>query len=154
MKFEGIVRPRSTANPNGPPGEAAVLKLNPQRGENILRVTGWTSLSPGSLNLGVSSDVPDKLLAFEPAWVEDAKNVIYPPQYAHIPIRRKKYFYYRGIASADGKSADVLVRRAEVPPYSGLAEVFAKCSLRTFLGVADGGVVEIQIVDGPAVLKS
>jgi hypothetical protein len=36
---------------SGPPGEKAILKLNPERLERIVEATGWCNLEPGTLNL-------------------------------------------------------------------------------------------------------
>jgi hypothetical protein len=52
LTFEGVVFFRSSKpGATGPSGEAAILKLNPQRRERILALTGWKTLEAGSLNL-------------------------------------------------------------------------------------------------------
>ncbi len=145
MKVTGKVKPRSTVNPNGPPGEARILEYNPQRRDEILRRTGWPQLEPGSLNLQVPNNAAEDLLTLLPLWAEDGKSVIYPEQWRHIPIARKRYLYYRAKASAKGRDQDVLVRRALVPPYAGLMEVFAAVNLRTYFALADDDALELEI---------
>lgn len=145
MQFTGKVFPRSTARSGGPPGEAAVLALNPQRREAILNATGWHSLESGSLNLSVNHVVPDALLRFTPALVEEGASVKYPPAYAHFPGLRMRYFYFGGICAVRDIRFPVLVRRAEVPPYPGLVELFSQSNLRTSLDLEDGDIVTVEI---------
>ena len=54
MEFNARVGARSSRGLGGPPGEAEVLRLNPQRQVIILQATGWTQLIQGTLNLEVA----------------------------------------------------------------------------------------------------
>ena len=121
------------------------MELNPQRAEQILRVTGWPQIAVGTLNLQTDNKHVEELLQFVPVWVEDGASVIYPPRYARIPLARKQYLYFRAIASAKGRHVDVLVRRAAVPPYPGLAEVFAAATLRDYFPLVDNDIVTIEL---------
>jgi len=124
-----------------------VLELNPQRREKILLVTGWTVLEPGSLNLKVDDVIVDQLLQYKPVLEESAESITYPHPYEHIPALRKRYFYFRAFASVGGKRQEVLVRRAECPPYEGLVELFAPVSLRTRFGLNDEDTVTVEVND-------
>ena len=74
MKFVGTVSFRSSHSPGeGPPGESEVQQLNPQRKADILRVTGWTKLEAGSLNLEVDQTEVINLGQFAPILYEDGK---------------------------------------------------------------------------------
>ena len=147
MRFVGRVSARSTLRQGGPPGEAEVLRLNPQRREAILKVTGWSELEPGTLNLEVDVYVPHKLLKLTAALVEDGRTVNYPGMYKHIPALRGRYLYYRGIASVPDldRQWEVLVRRAQNMPREGLVELFAERNLRRDLELSDGDELTVEI---------
>ncbi len=145
MQFSGKVFPRSTARLGGPPGEAEVLALNPQRREAILNATDWHSLEPGSLNRAVDYAVPETLLRFKPALVEEGTSVKYPRAYSYIPGLRKRYFYFGGIGAVRDIRLAVLIRRAEVPTYPGLVELLSRWDLRTSLDLEDGDIVTVEI---------
>ena len=145
MKFDGRVRFRSSTRPDaGPPGEAEVQRLNPQRAQQILNATGWNSLEPGSLNLTVDDSVLNALLRFTPALTEDAANVQYPAQYQHIPKLRKAYYYYAGTARVETKHQPILVRRAH-NPVPRRVELFAAVSLKDYFAVWEGDAVTVEI---------
>jgi hypothetical protein len=61
--FVGHVSYRSSKGRSGPPGEKAVLELNPQRRRAILKATGWGDLEPGTLNLAVAQKMVEELLS-------------------------------------------------------------------------------------------
>jgi|HubBroStandDraft_4_1064222.scaffolds.fasta_scaffold00272_2 hypothetical protein len=94
FEFTATVSSRSSRKPGGPPGEAEILTLNPQRRVMLLRVTGWTDLVGGTLNLEVTEDVVRRLSMYKPAVCEDAAAVLYPEPYARIPRLRGGYLYY------------------------------------------------------------
>jgi len=145
LKFEGIVRFRSSASPLvGPPGETQILALNPERATRILTSTGWDRLEPGSLNLEVPHTVIDALATLIPQLVEDAATISYPPPYEHIPSIRKAYWYYRAIAKAPGRRASVLVRRAQVPVL-GTVELFAPLHLVRALSLSASSKVRVEV---------
>lgn len=147
MKFYGSVQFRSSIQPGvGPPGEAQVLALNPQRADQLLKVTGWSRLELGSLNLTVDASVVDGLLKFAPVLVEDAATVRYPDQYQHIPRMRKAYFYYAAAATYGNRSQPVLVRRA-LNPVPGRVELFASLNLTTNFSLSVGGKVLVEILE-------
>ena len=75
MRFNARINSRSTTRESGPPGEAEILILNPQRREMILGATGWITLFPGTLNLEVDDGVVRGLLLREPIILEDAGTV-------------------------------------------------------------------------------
>jgi len=144
IRFDGKVQFRSSVRPSGPPGEAEVQRLNPQRVTQILEVTGWNSLEPGSLNLAVDDGVLDVLLEYTPALVEEGSSVNYPQKYQHIPTLRKAYYYYSGVASVGEKRHAVLVRRA-FNPVPGRVELFASVKLTEYFGVTAGVQVVVEI---------
>jgi hypothetical protein len=145
LTFNGAVYFRSSLpNASGPPGEAAILALNPQRKERILAVTGWPNLEPGSLNLKVAADVLEALMDLQPAWIEDGSTVVYPASLSHIPKIRIAYLYFLGTAHARGKDYQVLVRRAQ-NPVPGTVELFASVELRTFFGLMSGDQIKVDM---------
>jgi hypothetical protein len=143
--FHGAVGFRSSVpGAKGPPGEAELFKLNPQRASQILAVTSWPRLEPGSLNLEVQGDVLEKLMSLTPAWVEDGSTVKYPPPYEAIPRKRVAYLYFRGDAIRDGKSEPVLVRRGKVP-VPGRVELFAAVSLKGLFALSAKDRLEVRM---------
>jgi CTP-dependent riboflavin kinase len=152
MIINGVVRFRSSRidAPDGPPGEAAVLALNPQRRDAILKVTGWPNLEPGTLNLEVAKGVVDSLLDFKPSLIESGDSIVYPVPYQSIPKMRGEYYYFTAIGIAHGISRDVLVRRAKTAIPRRL-ELFAATSLKNDLTVGDGDTVSVKVT---AQLKS
>ncbi len=144
LSFRGIVGSRSSRGAGGPPGEADVLKLNPQRRDAILRATGWTDLVPGTLNLEVQEDAVHRLLLCVPAIRENGETVKYPPQYAHIPKLRVGYLYYSARLKVGGKAASVLIRRA-VNPLPTRLEAFSDHPLRDALALSDGDPVACEV---------
>ena len=137
--FVGRVGSRSTVKPGiGPPGEADLLRLNPDRRARILLVTGWHDLYAGSLNLEVDASVVTALSAFTPKLIEKPNEVVYPPPYQAIPNKRGGYAYYAAHASRFGQSLPVLVRRAVANPIPTRVELFADRLLRDHLEIKDG----------------
>ncbi len=153
IKFTGVVTSRSSKSNQGPPGEKAILELNPQRLEGILEKTGWHSVEPGTLNLRVDNAVLASLLHSTPVLIEKAETVIYPEPWKHIPAMRRAYLYYDATARAKGKTQAVLVRRAE-NPVAGRIELFADRNLRDFLAVKDGDCLEIEVANPDDLLDS
>jgi CTP-dependent riboflavin kinase len=144
--FPATVSSRSSRGPGGPPGEADVLALNPQRRDRILQATGWSSLFPGSLNLEVTPDCVHCLLLHTPAIREDGENVRYPSAYAHIPKIRIGYLYFSGRLRNGDRVAPVLFRRA-VNPLSNRIEAFAEQQLRQTLSLSDGDIITCEVDD-------
>src|SRR3989344_8320069 len=144
MRFQGKVQFRSSVRPGGPPGETEVQCLNPQRVTQILDATGWDRLELGSLNLSVEDSVVGSLLKYTPALIEDGAGVKYPQQYQHIPILRKNYYYYSGVACVNSKNQEVLIRRAQ-NPIRGRVELFAPVKLKDYFGVTNGDEVTVEI---------
>jgi hypothetical protein len=143
--FRGKVSFRSSKpGAGGPPGEAEVLRLNPQRKDSILHVTGWSELEPGSLNLEVADEVVSNLGGIEPELLEAGDTVKYPAQYANIPRMRGAYMYFRGVVAASGRTEEVLIRRAK-NPVPGRVELFAQCRLRSKFGLSEGDTVTVTI---------
>jgi hypothetical protein len=149
ISFEAIIGSRSSVNVGGPPGETEVLSLNPARRERILSSTGWSDLSPGSLNLEVADEWVHKLLLCEPLLVEDAKDIKYPSPYAHIPKLRVGYLYYTGTIKKGDSASPVLIRRA-CNPLKGRLEAFAADKLRVCLALSDGERVVCEIHESRA----
>jgi hypothetical protein len=144
LRFTGVVGFRSSgSNPSGPPGERAVLALNPQRAEGIVNATGWARLEPGSLNLSVSNEVIDQLKLLKPVWEEAGSSVAYPAPYEHIPRLREAYLYYLGEAQVAGKRQQVLIRTAR-NALPGRVELFAPISLRTHFGLNERDRVTVE----------
>lgn len=150
-EFTGTVSSRSSKSAVGPPGERAILDLNPERRERILELTVWPSLYSGSLNLQVDDSVLDLLGQREPNWREDASHVLYPEGWKHIPVKRVAYLYYKGTARSRGMSVEVLVRRAQ-NPVPGRVELFAANSIREKLELSDGDAVLVELDNSDEVL--
>ena len=145
MKFKGQVRFRSSVAPGqGPPGEAEIQKLNPLRVAEILRVTGWARLEPGSLNLQVDPSVVSELNQGTPTLFEDASTIKYPSPYGGIPRLRGGYSYYLGVVQVGSAEQEVLVRRA-VNPRKDRVELFAPVSLKEHFTLSPGSVVEVSV---------
>jgi hypothetical protein len=140
MEFMARVSSRSSRGAGGPPGEAEVLRLNPQRQTMILDATGWSQLIPGTLNLEVAPELVEQLLLFEPLIREPGTSINYPPPYHRIPLMRHGYLYYVATLSSLDISAPALLRRA-VNPLPGRVEAFSDRCLRDFLRVVDGDEV-------------
>jgi hypothetical protein len=143
--FQAIVGSRTSGGqPGGPPGEAEVLSLNPQRLEKILKATGWKALIPGTLNLEVVEDSVHQLLLCTPLIREKGEAVKYPQQYAHIPTLRVGYLYYWARIKKGEEVATVLIRRA-CNPLKNRLEAFSELNLRSSLSLSDGEKVVCEI---------
>jgi hypothetical protein len=148
MHFRGTVmfrssRPQVSA---GPPGEAEIQRLNPNREQSILNSTGWQALEPGSLNLNVGPSVVRELGEMAPALVENAEQILYPPQYSDIPRFRQGYWYYRGSVRRGAGKERVLVRRPVNPTgIEDRVELFAATSLKAKFRLAEGDTVDVHI---------
>lgn len=113
--FTGTVyRRKSAANPSQPDlaGEKEIFECNPQRARRIIEETDWDSVCPGTLNLRLRSEVADDLHKLRPLFFERPEDVRHPT-HPKIPSIRGGYFYYTATASAQGRTQDVLVRRAK-----------------------------------------
>ncbi len=129
----------------GPPGEAEVLMLNPQRQAKLLAITGWGRVEPGTLNIECADALAEAALRNSAlVWREEGTTVIYPPKYAGVPKIRRAYLYYRATLVFGAHEVPVLVRRAE-NPVRGRVEVFAEQSLRASIGVVDGSTVVLLL---------
>ncbi len=149
MKFTGKVQFRSSRNQSaGPPGEAQILALNPQRKTAILDATGWKRLVPGSLNLEVDPGVVTALEEYRPVIEEPWASITYPPPFQSIPQRRGGYYYYRAIASRGDHKQDVLVRRA-INPIRDRVELFAPVKLTKTFMLRAGDLLTVDLLEGP-----
>ena len=145
LSFTGSFRPRSSLpGAKGPPGEATILALNPQRTGGIRSATGWSHVQPGSLNLEVGDDVVPSLHRLTPTWTEDGATVVYPPGWEHIPKTRGAYLYFVAEAHAKSKSEKVLVRTAR-NPLPRRIELFAPVSLTEVFGLEQGDLVKVVV---------
>jgi len=145
LKFTGKVYPRSTNKTNGPPGEAAILKLNPDRKARILKETGWKDLFPGSLNLkDVEERIVHILLLHDPLIKECANSITYPKGWENISKRRVGYLYYRAVLTHQKKWENILIRRA-CNPLRNRLEAFAQDKLRDKLGLEDDDEVTCKV---------
>lgn len=122
------------------------MQMNPQRARGIIAATGWSEVALGSLNLSVENAVVETLMGYKPIYEESGDTINYPAPYQGIPIKRKRYLYFRAMASATGEVHEVLVRRAEVPPYPGLVELYASKNLMDFFGLDEGGSVTVEVL--------
>lgn len=140
IEFGGVVYPRSTkdsADPTKPPGESAILALNPKREAAILKATGWAHLCPGTLNIRVEPQDLGSILLLNPSIKESPDDVIYPTRWAHIPKLRAGYLYYSGELHWASGSVDVLFRRACNPSSLCCLEAFACRRIREHSEVDD-----------------
>jgi len=143
LKFDGTAYSRSSTKETGPPGEAEILTLNPQREQLLLEKTGWADVFPGTLNVKVSKSTVQDLCKLKSAFFEPP--VVYPPKYAGIPAKRGGYHYYNArVKVADGRKLPVLVRRCE-NPHKDVVEILADVGLRDTLGITDGQAVNIRL---------
>ena len=140
MRFNAVVSARSSKAQAGPPGEAEVLRLNPQRLSTLLAHTGWDRLIEGTLNLEVDESIVTELGMLSPAVREPGDTVRYPNGYSHIPRKRGAYLYFNAILSHRGKSEAILIRTAE-HPLKRRIEAFAPVLLRDALSLTDGDEV-------------
>jgi hypothetical protein len=155
IQFEGTVYARSSKpGATGPPGEAEILQLNPERRTRILSESGWGDLCAGTLNLRIAERDVHMLATLEPLFVEPAP--IYPEKYAGVPKKRIGYWYYRarvGKVRSNGKArrrrTHVIVRRA-INPCKGVVEVLAPDKLREALNLKDGDKLSVKVVSKPA----
>lgn len=75
--FEGTVRSRSISKRGlGPPAEAAILPLNPERRERIIEATGWPDVFPGSLNVEIREDASHRILSCAPVIREKGETTV------------------------------------------------------------------------------
>lgn len=152
IEFGGFVYPRSTkdgADSAKPPGESAILALNPKREAAILRVTGWAHLYPGTLNVRVEPQDLESILLLSPLIKELPGDLVYPTRWAHIPKLRGGYLYYSGELRWVNGSTDVLFRRACNPSSLCCLEVFASSRLREHPGVDDDTKVYCVVCGSP-----
>jgi hypothetical protein len=151
IEFDGTAYARSSKDgAKGPPGEAEILKLNPERQTRITTATGWKELEPGTLNLKVDEADVHALATLDPVIEEPPP--VYPSKYANIPKKRVGYWYYRAqILSRKGKEfvnpKEVLVRRA-VNPCKGVVEVLAPVNVRKKWHVKDGDKLRLKVLTG------
>ena len=147
MKFIGYVFSRSsTEGATGPPGETEILALNPQRKAAILKVTGWTDLEPGSLNLKVDPSVVIALGNYRPALNESWPEIKYPPPYEGIPQLRIGYCYYKAIIHMSDDRQECLVRRA-INPLPDRIELFAPVSLKSKWALNEDAILTVEITE-------
>ena len=147
MKFTGVVRFRSSVNPNlGPPGETEIQELNPSRRETILAITGWPTLASGTLNLEVENLVIEALERIEPLWTEDLSTVVYPESYKHIPTIREFYDYYSATAIMNVVKQEILVRKAK-NPVPNRVELLAPVSLTELYGLEEGQRLSVTVYE-------
>jgi hypothetical protein len=148
MLFTGQYDPRSSAtgnrDPNQPPGETEIQRLNPGRSARILAATGWSHLAPGSLNLRVERSVVEQLASRQPVIDEPGRDIVYPASHQHIPRLREAYWYYAAVASKGENTEPVLVRRAKVPLWT-VVELFAACSLTNRLALRPSDRVNVKV---------
>ena len=148
MEFTARVSARSSRGIGGPPGEAEVLRLNPQRQTIILQATGWSQLIQGTLNLEVVQGIVEQLLSHEPLINEPGSSATYPPPYQGIPLMRRGYLYYVATVSRRDVPAPTLIRRA-INPLPGRVEAFSDRCLRDFLQLVDGDEVVCRVGTTP-----
>jgi CTP-dependent riboflavin kinase len=149
LDFDAIVSSRSSVGSLGPPGEAEILSLNPQRRVMILHATGWTNLVDGTLNLEVSAEVVPKLLSFKHLIYEEPATVRYPQRYAYIPTLRGGYLYYSATIEHENEVAPALIRRAR-NALPTRVEAFSNHILRGVLALSDGDRVVCHVSDASA----
>lgn len=143
--FQAIVGSRTSAGQSGgPPGEAEVLALNPQRRDRILQATGWKDLVPGTLNLEVAEDSVHRLLLCAPVILENGEDVKYPRQDTHIQKLRVGYLYYWAKIKKGERTARVLIRRA-CNPLKNRLEAFSEQKLRDSLALSDGDSIVCEV---------
>lgn len=125
-----------------------MLSLNPQRQTMILDATGWSQLTPGTLNLEVLPEIVERLLSLEPLIREPGASVTYPPPYQSLPLMRGGYLYFAATVSGRDVSAPALIRRA-INPLHGRIEAFSDRCLRDFLDVVDDDEVVCRVATTP-----
>jgi len=147
-EFQGSVSSRSSKRPDqGPPGEAEIQRLNPQREKLLCGSTGWTRLEPGSLNVEADEEALQTILDTRASDIfEPAESICYPPKYTHIPKLRQGYRYFHCKVVRDAVECTALVRRAK-NPLKRRVELFANLNLRDLLGVNDGDKLTIRLAE-------
>ncbi len=125
-------------------GEEDVFKENPQRRWRIMEETGWESVFDGTLNLQVDGGVFEDLEKLNPLFFERPEAIKHPTN-PRIPKMRGGYYYYRAMASVEGTTQEVLVRRAGNPHDKKCLELVAAVKLRERLRIDDGNDLEITV---------
>jgi hypothetical protein len=134
----------------GPPGEADLLRINPQREIELCACTGWPRLEPGSLNLRVDDSVVEHLGDLCECYFEHPSLIRYPDGKSTIPNRRGGYQYFRGLirTSELEREEPVLIRRAKGKPLRNLVEAYAPVRLVEVLRLLQGSLVQVMVTDG------
>jgi hypothetical protein len=148
LRFEGQFYIRSSVPGlnSGPPGEKALLLLNPSRRSKILALTGWPRLEEGSLNLKVPGIGFNELLKEPALWIEPGAEVRYPPLYSRIPKDRAEYYYYGARATVGKRTHKVLARRSKNPAgTSRPVELFASVNLTSYFDLKPDQWVEVEV---------
>ena len=147
MIFKGTGYKRSSADlPRQPgvAGEAEVFRRNPQRKRRIMKRTGWKVVFDGTLNLLVSEGVFADLRDMRPLFHERPEDIEHPTN-RRIPEIRRGYYYYKGTASARGRTQEVLVRRAGNPHDERCVELVASVKLLDHFQIDDGSEIEVAV---------
>ena len=107
-----------------------------------MAASGWSTLYPGSLNLGVPEDVVHRLLLYKAVYAEDGFNIQYPEKYAYIPLKRIGYLYFSATLSKEKDSEQILVLLLRAcNPLTNSVELFAEHQLCQTVDIQDGHVV-------------
>jgi len=151
IRVRGKYYKRSSKSDKGPPGEAELLKLNPDRRKGILAATGWTDLFPGTMNLKVPHEKVVALDEMQPVFSEGPQK--YPDKkYDKLAKKRGGYLYYDCTVKANGTKFQALARRA-VNPLNGVLEIVAPEQLCEAMHIEDGAKVKVKIKGTPRGIK-
>lgn len=148
FRFKGEVTFRSSRpGAGGPPGEAELFRINPQREVALCACTGWTRVEPGSLNLRVEDGVVERLGDLCECYFEHPSLIKYPNGKSRIPEDRGGYNYYRALIRNAERTEPILIRRAKDKPLKNLVEAYAPLRLTKVLGLQEETAVEIEVRD-------
>ncbi len=144
-----------------PLGERAIQSACPEHAELIRRHMVENVLEPGSCNVIVtraeflSLDVCPPLFRESPTLLYAASQ---NPEWRPLLNRREGYHYYRGTATANSVTIDVLIRRPVVPQrpddQKQCVELFASVNLQAAFQLEDDAPVTIEVHCAPLLATS
>ena len=148
MKFNGQVSSRSSkvSNPTSTlPGEADIIKCNPDRSKKLLELGNWDRLEEGTLNLEVAPEVIELLKRMPGNWYESPESIIPPRPNYKAHINRGGYKYFKCTVCKSTESCDAILRIGAINPLKKRVELYSDVKLRTYFDVADGDWLCINI---------
>jgi len=145
IKGDGVVYSRSSRPGvvKGPPGEAEILALNPNRTKLILKKTNWKMLCAGTLNLRVDNVFLNSVDQLFPLFTEPVVN--YPEKFQRLAKRRNGYRYWKCRLKIGDLRIKCLARLAN-NRANRVIEILAETNIREALNLQDTNVVNVKVM--------